>query len=65
MADTVIRNATIIDGTGADRFIGDVIIDDGHITEVGVTSGSAATEVDATGLVLAPGFVDVLSLIHI
>ena len=59
MADTVIRNATIIDGTGADRFVGDVTIDDGHITEVGVTSSSATTEIDATGLVLAPGFVDV------
>ena len=59
MADTIIRNATIIDGTGADRFVGDVAVDDGHITEVGDTSGSATQEIDATGLVLAPGFVDV------
>ena len=59
MADTVIRNATIIDGTGAQRFTGDVTIEDDHITEVGSASGAATVEVDATGLVLAPGFVDV------
>ena len=59
MADTVIRNATIIDGTGAERFTGDVTIEDSHISEVGSSSGAAAVEVDATGLVLAPGFVDV------
>ena len=59
MADTVIRNATIIDGTGAERFTGDVRIEDGHISEVGSSSSAAAVEVDATGLVLAPGFVDV------
>ena len=59
MADTVIRNATIIDGTGAERFTGDVTIEDGHISEVGSSSSAAAVEVDATGLVLAPGFVDV------
>ena len=59
MADTVIRNATIIDGTGAERFTGDVTIEDGHISEVGSSSSAAAVEIDATGLVLAPGFVDV------
>ena len=59
MADTVIRNATIIDGTGAERFTGDVTIEDSHISEVGSSSGAAAVEIDATGLVLAPGFVDV------
>ncbi|MCH2636531.1 MAG: D-aminoacylase [Acidimicrobiales bacterium] len=59
MADTVIRNATIIDGTGAERFTGDVTVEDGHISEVGSSSSAAAVEVDATGLVLAPGFVDV------
>jgi len=59
MADTVIRNATIIDGTGAQRFIGDVTIEDGHITEVGSSTGASVVELDATGLVLSPGFVDV------
>jgi N-acyl-D-amino-acid deacylase len=60
MPDTVIRNATIIDGTGAPRFVGDVSIEDGHITEIGEISGSPIDlEVDATDLVLAPGFVDV------
>ena len=59
MAATVIRNATIIDGTGAERFTGDVTVEDGHISEVGSSSSAAAVEIDATGLVLAPGFVDV------
>ena len=59
MADAVIRNATIIDGTGAQRFTGDVTVEDGHISEVGSSSSAATVEVDATGLVLAPGFVDV------
>ena len=60
MPDTVIRNATIIDGTGAPRFVGDVSIEDGHIAEIGEISSSVVDlEVDATDLVLAPGFVDV------
>ncbi len=60
MADTVIRNATIIDGTGAPRFGGDVSIEDGYISEIGdISTSSTALEVDGTDLVLAPGFVDV------
>ena len=60
MTDTVIRNATIIDGTGAPRFDGDVLIEDGHISQIGdVSPASTTTDIDAAGLVLAPGFVDV------
>ena len=58
MADLVIRNATIIDGTGAPRFEGDVAVEGGRIVEVGDVGGSGEDH-DATGLVLAPGFVDV------
>ena len=60
MTDTVIRNAPIIDGTGAPPFAGDVLIEDGHISEIGdVSPAPTTTDIDAEGLVLAPGFVDV------
>jgi len=59
MHDLVIRNATIVDGTGKDRFRGDVAIDDGRITAVGQVSDEGTNEIDANGKVLAPGWVDV------
>ena len=59
MHDLVIRGGTIIDGTGAPRRIGDVAIQDGLITEVGVVSEPAKRKIDASGLIVAPGFVDV------
>jgi N-acyl-D-amino-acid deacylase len=58
MHDLVIRNGTIIDGTGASRIVGDVAIDDGKIAAVGVVDGSGAQEIDASGLLVTPGFVD-------
>jgi len=56
-ADLAIRNARIIDGTGAPAFDGDVEVTDGRITSVG-SAGSATREIDARGQVLSPGFVD-------
>jgi N-acyl-D-amino-acid deacylase len=56
-ASLVFRNATVIDGSGSAGFQGDVAISDGRISAVGAAP-PAAREVDATGLVLAPGFVD-------
>ncbi len=56
--DVVIRNGTLIDGTGAPRRIADIAIDDGRISAVGEVPGQARTEIDATGLVVTPGFVD-------
>lgn len=58
--DLVIRNATIIDGTGAPARTGDVGVEGGRITAIvpAGTSADAATVLDATGLVLCPGFVD-------
>ncbi len=56
-------NATIVDGTGAPGFVGDLLIRDGRISAVGASgtlSGSAAAERrDLVGLVLAPGFIDI------
>ncbi|MFJ4597393.1 MULTISPECIES: amidohydrolase family protein [unclassified Kitasatospora] len=55
--DTVFRGATVVDGTGADRYRADVRIADGLITGIG-HGLDAPTVVDADGLVLAPGFID-------
>ena len=57
--DVLIRNGTIIDGSGRPGFVGDVAIKDGRIAAVGKIVGTAKREVDATGLVVAPGFIDV------
>lgn len=59
MHDLVIRGGTIIDGSGGDRYVGDVAIDDGTITAVGTVSGKGKKEIDAAGLLVTPGFVDV------
>ena len=56
--ELVIRGGTIVDGTGADRFTGDVGIDDGVITAVGGSLGGERT-IDADGAVVTPGWVDV------
>lgn len=62
MHDLIIRNATIVDGTGAPAFQGDVIVDGDRITAVtgpGAASGEARRVVDAGGDLLTPGFVDI------
>lgn len=56
-ADLTFRNAAIIDGSGAPRVLGDVSVEGGRIVRVG-EGLPAKREVDASGLVLAPGFVD-------
>jgi N-acyl-D-aspartate/D-glutamate deacylase len=59
MFDIVIRNARIVDGTGEPSFFGDVAVTDGIIVAVGGVLDGGRREVDGSGLVLAPGFVDV------
>ena len=59
MHDLVIRNGTIVDGTGRERFEGDVAVDGGRITATGVVAGRGRREIDARGLVVAPGWVDI------
>ena len=56
--DLVIRNGTIVDGLGGDPYRGDVAVSDGVIVAVGSVDGTGAREIDATGLLVTPGFVD-------
>ena len=58
MFDYLIKNGTIIDGTGDARFQGDIAIQGDRIVAVGTIDGEAKEIIDATGLVVAPGFVD-------
>ena len=57
--DVVIRNGKIFDGSGGKPFIGDVAIDDGKISLVGVIEGSGRKEIDAKGNLVTPGWVDI------
>jgi N-acyl-D-amino-acid deacylase len=56
--DMVIRRGLIVDGTGAEPFVGDVAIRDGVIVAVGEVDGHGAEEIDARGLAVTPGFID-------
>ena len=57
--DLRIRNGTIVDGTRVPRFRGDLWVKDGRIARIGGRAqGPAAREIDAEGLIVAPGFVD-------
>jgi N-acyl-D-aspartate/D-glutamate deacylase len=57
--DLIIRNGTIVDGLGGEPYVGDVAVRDGVIEAVGSLSGNTAErEIDATGLLVTPGFVD-------
>src|SRR6266581_7728018 len=59
--DVLIRNGRIVDGTGAPWFRGDVGIVGDRITAVGaIGDATSATAIDATNLVVAPGFIDLL-----
>jgi N-acyl-D-aspartate/D-glutamate deacylase len=59
MLDLWIRGGTIIDGTGRPRFEADLGIRDGRIAAIGATDEPAEREIDARGLLVTPGWVDV------
>ena len=59
MYDLKIVGGTIVDGTGSDRYTGDVGIKDGRIVAVGSADEPAKETIDADGAVVAPGFVDI------
>lgn len=57
--DIVIRNGTVIDGTGRVPFKADVAVKDGKIAKIGVIESGAAEEIDAMGCIVTPGFIDI------
>ena len=57
--DLVIRNGSLVDGTGAEMATGDLAIADGRIAAIGQVTGSGEKEIDAAGLAVAPGFIDI------
>jgi N-acyl-D-aspartate/D-glutamate deacylase len=59
MHDLVIRNGKIVDGTGAPAFAGDISIDGDKIVSVGGAAGPSHREIDASGLLVTPGWVDI------
>ena len=59
MYDLIIRNGTVIDGTGRDRFIADVAVQDGKIAKIGQITESAKQEIDVAGKLVTPGWVDI------
>ncbi|MSP01180.1 MAG: D-aminoacylase [Acetobacteraceae bacterium] len=59
MHDTVIRGGTIIDGSGDPAYTGDVALKDGKIAQVGGKAGPGTREIEANGLLVTPGWVDV------
>lgn len=61
MHDLLIKNGTVIDGTGAPRRRADVAVVGGKIAAVGATLGPARREIEAEGLLVTPGFVDIHS----
>ncbi len=59
MLDAVIRGGEVVDGTGTPRRRADVGIQDGRVVAVGAVDDAASTTIDADGLVVSPGFVDI------
>lgn len=56
--ELVIRNGLIVDGLGGAPYVGDVAVQDGLIAAVGTVDGTGTREIDATGLLVTPGFID-------
>jgi N-acyl-D-amino-acid deacylase len=56
--DLIIKNGTIVDGTGAPRYRSDLAVVDGRIDEIGHFAGPAQRTIDASDLMVAPGFID-------
>ena len=59
--DVLVRGGTIYDGTGAAPVVGDVATSADRVTAVGATQGRGHVEIDARGLAVAPGFINMLS----
>ncbi|MBT4910871.1 MAG: amidohydrolase family protein, partial [Alphaproteobacteria bacterium] len=60
-ADLIIRNGTIIDGSGGPEKVSDILIKDGFIEKIGNLDNdyNSKKEIDASGFIVTPGFVDI------
>ncbi|WP_176590140.1 amidohydrolase family protein [Sphingobium sp. EM0848] len=56
--DLVIRGGRVVDGTGGAPFVADIAVQGGRIAKIGTFDGRGAEEIDASGLIVTPGFVD-------
>src|SRR5450755_3385490 len=59
MIDLVLAGATVVDGTGAPRYVANVGIDDGRIAVITSAAVDSRETIDARGKVVCPGFVDI------
>ena len=59
MNDLQIKNGTIIDGSGQKRYVGNISVANGIITDIGKSIGNARRVIDADGMLVTPGFVDI------
>src|SRR5262245_26947431 len=57
--DVVVRHGRVVDGSGNPAFFADVAVKDGRIAAIGLFAGKGAKEIDAKGMIVAPGFIDV------
>lgn len=57
--DLIVRNGRVVDGSGNPAFFADIGVKDGRVAAIGRLDGKAKTEIDAKGLIVAPGFIDV------
>ena len=59
MYEIIIRGGTVVDGTGAPRYRADVAVQDGKIAKIAPhIEGEAQREIDASGKIVSPGFID-------
>ena len=56
--DLIIRNGTVVDGTRAPRFEADIGVSSGRISRIGKLNGKGKVEIDASGKIVSPGFID-------
>ncbi|HEY8385652.1 MAG TPA: amidohydrolase family protein, partial [Porticoccaceae bacterium] len=57
--DVIIRGGTVVDGLGGKPYVADIAIKDGVIDRIGVIEGKGREDVDASGCIVTPGFVDI------